>query len=200
MPDSPLAYESPQTALSGIGIGTIALQLVGVYCIAHALAILSMMAPWIGASSYSIFGAQVLATLIATAVYAGIAVLLIRFASRISIWLFRDHSGGIMAGPVTAPVGQYLQAIAFSVAGVLTIVGAAPRLASLIWMALSDMGSQFDGYPVMVEPIAQILLGVALFLQSKGLSLLWHKIRTGGVIGTQPAQAHEPVHSESEQA
>src|SRR5688572_32137577 len=96
-------------------------------------------------------------------------VLLIRFAPRISVWLFRDNAAGVMSGPVTAGTGQYVQGIAFSTAGVLAMVSALPNLVTLTWYALMDMGQQFPGYAVMVEPAMKFLLGLALFLQSKGL-------------------------------
>lgn len=200
-----LSYESPQTTWSGVGIGTIALQLVGVYSITHAVGILALLAPWAGASDIRFLSAQMLGSLLAAMIYGVIAVLLIRLAPRISAWLFRDHGGGIMSGPITAPAGQYLQAIAFSVAGVVTMIGALPRLASFIWLGVSDMGSQLGEYSVMmIEPIAQCALGLVLFLQSKGLALFWHKIRTGGVIGPQPESEPEPasdaVHSDSDRA
>jgi hypothetical protein len=39
---------------------------------------------------------------------------------------------------------------------------------------------------MLVEPIMRFLGGVALFLQSKGLSQLWHKMRAGGVAESPP--------------
>jgi hypothetical protein len=194
-----LSYESQPTTLSGIGLGTIALQIVGVYCIALALPILSSVVMFLstsGAVTGARAGWQVLLNFVMPSVFIVFGVLLIRVAPRLSAWLFGDSVGGVMAGPITAPVGQYLQAIAFSVAGVLTMVGATPRLVSLIWLALMGMGSRLGGYSDMIEPVVQFLLGLALFLQSKGLSLMWHKIRTGGVI--DPAAAS--VHSDSDKA
>ncbi|MEA2708082.1 MAG: hypothetical protein QOF78_683 [Phycisphaerales bacterium] len=187
-----LSYESSPATLNGVGIGTIALQLVGVYCMVFGLPMLSMLAAYIGTSGVmSTRGGgwwQILFSFAAPGVYIVMGVLLIRFAGRLSRWLFRGDVARMMAGAVTAPAGQYLQAVAFSVAGVMTMINAAPRLVSLLWMFLMDMGSRFEGYVIVVEPIAQFLLGLALFLQSKGLSLLWHKIRAGGVL--QPASVH----------
>src|SRR5215207_43083 len=98
-----LSYESQQTSLDGVGIGTIALQIVGVYCITQALPILSMLATFLlGASGGGFRGAgtgwQILFSFMMPGVYIVMGVLLIRFGPRISVWLFRDSVGGIMAG------------------------------------------------------------------------------------------------------
>ena len=195
-----LAYESPQTTFTGVGIGTIALQIVGVYCIALGLPMITIVASAIGIAGQPSPVRQMLFAWVPLALYGVMGVLLIRFAPRLSAWLFRDSGGGIMSGPISTASGQYLQAMAFAVVGVVLMANAAPRLVSLIWMALMDMGRAFGayGYMQMIEPVAQSLIGLALFLQSRGLSLLWHKVRTGGVIGPQPAE--QPVHSESEKA
>jgi hypothetical protein len=39
-------------------------------------------------------------------------------------------------------------------------------------------------WPGLWGTILQLVLGIALFLGSRGLSIFWHKLRTGGV---QPA-------------
>ena len=194
-----LSYESPQTPLNGIGIGTIALQLVGVYCITQALPILSMLATYLGASG-GMRGAgaawQILLSFMMPGIYIVMGVLLIRFGPRLSAWLFRDAVGGVMAGPITAPAGRYLQAVAFSVAGVLAMVNAAPQLVSLIWLALSDMGARMGGFSEMVQPVAQFAVGLVLFLQSEGLSRVWHRIRAGGAI----ADPQAPIHRDPDKA
>jgi hypothetical protein len=157
-----------------------------------------MLATYFGLSGGPFSGSQVLFALVAPAIYIGMGVLLIRFAPRLSVWLFgRSAVAGVMGGPVTTSAGQYLQAIAFSVVGVLLVVQAAPGLVSLVWMAMTDMGRPFgsNAYAAMVQPVVQILLGVALFLQSRGLALLWHKIRNGGIA---PAATSVPTRIPSE--
>jgi predicted outer membrane lipoprotein len=196
-----LSYETPPTSISGFGIGTIALQLVGVYYFVHALPAVAMIAGWLGFTRMPFYGAEAIASFIPVALYVIIGVLLIRFAPRVSTWLFRDNAAGVMAGPISPGTGQYIQAIAFSVAGVLLMAAAAPAIITLIWYALMDMGQQFPGMGMMVEPAMKFLLGLALFLQSKGLAQLWHKIRAGGIMAEPPSSPPpppEPVTSESE--
>jgi hypothetical protein len=96
-----------------------------------------------------------------------------------------------MAGPITSATGQYLQAIAFAVTGVAVMISAAPHILWLMTTAFMNMGSAFAGAERFIEPVAQFLFGLALFLQSKGLSLLWHKIRAGGVM--QPGATRDEV-------
>jgi hypothetical protein len=186
-----LSYESPQTPLSGIGIGTIALQIVGLYCIVLAVPMVTMLASFAGMSGGGVRGTlQLVFSVVPFAVYIVLGVLLIRFAPRLSTWLFRGVVGGVMTGPITAPAGKYLQAIAFSVVGVMTMIDAAPRIVSLIYFASMGFGGRDEGYSMLVEPIMQFLVGLALFLQSRGLSMLWHKIRTGGVVPSASASVH----------
>jgi len=192
-----LSYETPPTTITGLGLGTIALQLVGVYCFIHALPVLAMLATWAGATGPS--PGNLLGAILPLVVYIALGVLLIRFAPRISIWLFRDNVAGVMAGPVTPGTGQYTQAIAFSVAGVVLVVTTLPNIVSLIWYAFADMGAGFPASHMLVEPVMRFLAGLALFLQSKGLSQLWHTIRAGGVAETSPPPPQsERVSSESE--
>jgi hypothetical protein len=197
-PQQTLSYESPPMTRDGIGIGTIALQLVGVYCFVLGLPMLAMMATWAGVTGQAYV--SLLGAFIPLAAYVVMGVLLIRFAPRISLWLFRDNVARVMAGSVTAGSGAYIQAIAFSVVGVLLMANAAPTIISLIWTALMDRGLRFEGYGLFVEPVMRFLLGLALFLQSKGLALLWHKIRTGGVIAPAPASVSAPIPSDSDNA
>ena len=196
-PQQTLSYESPRTTFTGVGIGTIALQLVGVYCMTLGLPMLTVLATFFGMSGRQYSAWQALFSFVPLGMYIVMGVLLIRFAAPLSMWLFRDTGAGIMSGAITTESGQYLQAVAFSVVGVVLMINAAPRLVSLIWLALMDMGRAMGGggYGQLVEPMAQFLLGLGLFLQSKGLSLLWHRIRTGGVIAPTG-----PIHTDADKA
>jgi hypothetical protein len=195
--------EAPQTTISGVGIGTIALQLVGVYCFVLAMPMVGLLASIIGMSGGGIGrSSQYLFSLIMPAIYIATGILLIRFGARLSVWLFRSSVGGIMSGPITTPAGQYLQAIAFSVAGVLTMIDALPPLASLLYLVLmgAGIGGAMEGYNSIVQHAAQFLVGLALFLQARGLSRLWHKIRAGGVVTAPPQGDAAPVHSDPDKA
>jgi hypothetical protein len=183
-----LSYESPPTTLNGIGLGTIVLQIVGVYCITLALPIFTVVAGFLGSTAVrGSTGWQIIFSFMMPGLYFAAGLLLIRFAPRLSVWLFRDTAGGVMVGPVTTEAGRNLQAIAFSVIGVMTMIEAAPQLVSRIWLASMNVGAPVSAYGQLVEPIAQFLFGLALFLQAKGLSILWHKLRAGGVM--QPGGA-----------
>lgn len=72
-----------------------------------------------------------------------------------------------------------LQAAAFSVVGLLLLAeGLADFLARLAWRSLS-----LDGTPSIEQfalPLAQIAVGLAVFLGARGLVRIWQSLRTAG--------------------
>ena len=179
-PDT-LSYESHSTPLSGLALGTIALQLVGVYCFVQALPVVPLLALFFGTGG-TLTSWDMLIPLIPPAIYILLGLGFIRLAPQISAWLFRNMAG-VMSGPVSAETGRYLQAIAFSVVGVFVMIDATPKLVRLLGLGLIDMGSGFRPRAEMLEPVAQFVLGLVLFLQARGLALLWHRLRAGAAEG-----------------
>src|SRR5690349_7947190 len=104
-----LSYESPPTTLSGVGLGTSALQIVGVYCITRALPIFTVLAGFLGSSAIrGGTGWQIIFSFMMPGLYFAVGAFLIRLAPRLSVWLFRDTAGGVMVGPVTTAAGRNL--------------------------------------------------------------------------------------------
>src|SRR5688500_6410262 len=100
-PQPPLAYESTQTQLSGIALGTIGLQLVGVYCFALALPAVTMVASFMGGAGAAggmrgVSLPMLLLSFVPHGSYIVMGVLLIRFAPPLSTWLFRGSVAGVM--------------------------------------------------------------------------------------------------------
>jgi len=78
-----------------------------------------------------------------------------------------------------------VQAVAFSVAGVVVFISALPKLASLIARLVelrlpefSDAAERLwqDIWPTTAALVCQILLGLGLFLQAKGLVAVWERL------------------------
>jgi hypothetical protein len=98
------------------------------------------------------------------------------------------------AGSATlSPAGVEAQAIAFSVVGILLVGQALAGLGLAVAHMLrgaaadaSDVGMRWeDAIPGLVGAAAKAGFGVVLFLRAPGLALLWHRIRTGGVLRPQ---------------
>jgi hypothetical protein len=79
-------------------------------------------------------------------------------------------------GEPAGMAGADLQSLAFSAIGLWLIVAALPDLISLMYLA-----AQEDIPPggALVEPLVKLLAGLVLFLQGRGLSALWHRLRAG---------------------
>jgi hypothetical protein len=186
-----LSYETTETKLSGVGIGTIALQVVGVWFIAMALATLPLMLTYIRVTP-AFTGGQLLLIAAEALVNCAMGCGLIWLAPWISFRLFRDNHAGLMVGPVTSSFGQSIQAIAFSVLGLYLIAAALPQLVvdGLFWFRTP--GSTLSPMD-LTRPFVAFFIGLVLFLQSKALSRLWHRLRDG------PAPITN-IHSDSDQA
>jgi len=171
----PLAYESqPSLSSDAISIGSIALKLVGLYCIVLALPVISYLGLFFQGrfSGFNDIGMVVL-SLTPYLLYVAAGVALMRWGDRLAHRLF---ARGPIVSPLQRPPGEYIQAVAFSVAGLVTILHSLPRLAYSIYQTrLLDL--RREGIFVSLGELA---LGLIVFLRAKGLSLLWHKIRTAG--------------------
>lgn len=190
-----ISYESPTANLNGVGIGTMALQLVGIVFIILAVTAFGAMVPYLtspglmGGLQWVLFCTQV-------AVYAVVGYAIIRLAPRLSIWLFGNSANGLMARPVTSSLGQSIQAIAFSVIGVWLMAGALPDVAARVAFQFQSTNGSMRYYfssNNLAYPIARLVVGLALFLGSKALSRFWHRLR-------DPAPPLASIHSGDDRA
>ena len=174
-PQQPLGYESAQGSVA-ISIGSIAVKLLGVYCIVLALPVVSYAARIFQQVGTRGPGMGWIVLLYSPyLIYAGAGAVLIRAGDWIAARLF---GGGSMLTPLRGPAGEYWQAMAFSIAGVMTLLHALPSAAmNLYYLAQSARNPRGDD---LVLVLAEIITGLVLFLGSKGLARFWHKLRTAG--------------------
>jgi hypothetical protein len=88
----------------------------------------------------------------------------------------------------TAPINTTeAQAIAFSVVGVYLACNALPDVGRNLFFLYQNarLTGNTSAIPetirLLIGDILMVALGAFLFLRSRGLALLWHRIRTGGV-------------------
>jgi hypothetical protein len=171
-PQHPLAYESPGTRWTGVSIGTIALQLLGIYCFVLALPLVSYFVVLFTSWQYR---TEWMIGLGPFAAYIAAGIVLIRYADRLSGLIFR---GGAMVGPIDPAAARELQAVAFSVVGVVVMIHAAPEVIGIVgrWFIAHARGwGELDDR--IWESVIKLAAGLALFLHARGLALLWQKIR-----------------------
>lgn len=75
----------------------------------------------------------------------------------------------------------HIQALAFSIIGVLLLAFAIPRMAGLaidLSRTPQSVWSYVQSHPfLVVDPLFRLLLGVVLFFQASGLAALWHRLQ-----------------------
>jgi hypothetical protein len=189
---TPLAYETLQSGSTRYAITVVALQLLGLYALLQALSFIALLGGWIGGSRNAMgeLNGQFIMAMLPLVLYLAIGVMLIRLAPSFARWLVRVAPGESTADTMKLPAAQELQAIAFSVAGIIIVADYLPSLLTAIIVSIPSMGDGIDKW-IFVRPILNLAVGVALFLQSKGLAALWHKLRTGGIT-TRVDEAQPP--------
>jgi hypothetical protein len=120
-------------------------------------------------------------SLVFLALYEGFAAFLLVLAPRIGRWL-------LPRSPVQshdfAGVGWHLelQAVAFSVVGLVLIVSSAPTLIVILWSTIDRTMSIYrntggDLIGSLLHPGTEFILGLLLFFGAKRLSLYWRGTR-----------------------
>jgi hypothetical protein len=121
---------------------------------------------------------------IAIALGAAMAILLWVYAGRLAGWMLADSSGvGASAGPATASI----QSIALSLIGIIIAVNALPAAALYVVGVLVFKEDAVPG----IGALFQMVLGAGLFLGANGLSHLWYRARTAGLL--PPDESNRPT-------
>ncbi|MBN1509441.1 MAG: hypothetical protein JW955_21520 [Sedimentisphaerales bacterium] len=102
-------------------------------------------------------------------------------------------------GMSSAVTGRDVQAIGFSIVAVLVFFRAIPQISQAIWTFYYAASHRLTGsaadqvvqgvWRYAVPGVIQLVLGVVLFLQARGLADLWHRIHAGGHAGVEGADA-----------
>jgi hypothetical protein len=178
-----LSYES-LGASNAVTLGGIAVKLLGVYCIVLALPFLSLLANLLNQGSRMTASWFVIGTS-PYVIYTALGIALMRAGDWVAMRVF---ARGPILTPMRGPEGEYWQAMAFSIVGVLAVLHALPSLFSLGYYAIQFPTRSLLRGDVFV-PAMQAVLGIILFLGGKGLARFWHRVRTAG---TPQESAQQP--------
>lgn len=120
------------------------------------------------------------------ALLAGTGIILLTNSRSLAYLLVKDDSDAKLATTLRA---EEVQAIGFSIVGVLVFLLAVPRLAQFIgyaWFIASLRTSQASVVPFVATMwqnglsfVVQCSLAIVLFFRARGLANLWHRIQAG---------------------
>jgi hypothetical protein len=206
LPDRPptaaLPYAQPDTSrpqqagdargLTRRDVAALALKLVGIYALLHGMyLVIYLPGLLMNYRAYRTASIGMEALLLGIGPYAlslGIGVLLLLFADRLAPRLLPDPRAEQAEAQGQPPAlvrtsGPELQAIAFSVVGVLLVVWSAKSLALAAWAlyAQGETGSatfEQNGWgQYATQFLVECGLGVWLFFGSRQLAAFWQRLR-----------------------
>ena len=157
-------------------LATLAVKLLGVYCLILVVGAAPGMGYWLGMEL------ETLAPLL-----LGIASLLL--FTFLGVWLIwkSDSFVRLVVPTAEAPTSERggaseLQGVLFSVIGVVLVVHALPRiiLTIFVYSRVEEWEKGTSGleraWPQLAAVALEIVLGVALFVGSRGLARMWRRI------------------------
>lgn len=169
------AGESVRAVPSRLDVAVIALRLIGIYILVQAALLAAMLIPGVvGVFSLSTVLEELVFPLVLIAGVAGVGVCLLVFSEWIGRRILPRDGGGPAEG---ASDSLTWQAIAFAVLGVYLVAESMPGIVANTVYGFNEsgiMGAQ------RLSDLVQIVVGVVLFFQARGLAGLWHKLRTAG--------------------
>jgi hypothetical protein len=177
--------------MNNIQIASLAFKLAGIFSISQAIPLLRQISEVIALKNSpffdSSFGQAFPGNYIFTGIIASISLLilfgfiLLFFSNTFSRKMFPQ--GSSPSTPETEITAKNIQAVAFSVVGVILIVIAIPKLVQ-IGANIQALANAGDGDPVRSISIGtwaysigltvQMFIGILLFLGARGLSTLWY--------------------------
>ena len=209
-PTAALQYAQPGTSqphqagdthgLTRRDVAALALRLVGVYALLQGMYLLTylpgLLMNYRAYRASSVAREMLLFGLGPYALSLGVGAFLLLFADRLAPRLLLGPAPGQPDGAPPALVrtsGPELQAIAFSVVGLLLVVWSAKSLAFVAWSIYASHrhndAFERDGWGrYALEFVAECGLGVWLFFGSKRLAAFWQRLR-----GTGPAARADTV-------
>lgn len=168
-------------------IASLAIKLIGVFLVITCLGYLPMFFLSLGGLfDGSGFWAQILLVLgsLASLVFG---IMVIVFSDKIAAWLIREDNVCVATG-VGAMTKDDVMLIAFTCIGLYIAVTAFPQLlyalSNFIRFPVFERQNFSGGFrsarslTALIAPIVKLCLGVWLFVGSRGVVRLWHKIRS----------------------
>jgi hypothetical protein len=177
VPTTPTAEEhSVGLGMTRGDVAALAIRIIGLYVAVQGLLYLSFV------FQYGFrFNPTAAVGLVLLAVYEGFAAFLVILAPRIGRWLLprspvQSHDFAGVSWPLE------LQAVAFSVVGLVLVVSSAPRVIVILWSTIDRTMSFYrntsgDLIGSLLQPGTEFILGLLLFFGAKRLSLYWRGIR-----------------------
>ncbi len=192
--------------MTGREVASLTLKLLGVYTIIQALIVLQSfgtvsLLPQVSRGSITIDAWSYVTMLAPFLMVLGVAVLLLTQSETLARMITKEeHTFGL---PGT-PAGRDIQAIAFSVAGVLVFLRGLPGIIQLL-MTLWYSGligsprtaSLPSGYFWQTlwrsgfSPVVECVLGALLFFRARGLANVWHRLQRARYVKIDDAQQPE---------
>jgi hypothetical protein len=171
---TPLTYAGRElNQIDRHDLATVALRLVAIYLLVQGLELVPMLAMFLYTGmSFPAPGSFYL--IISGGIYIGGGVLLMVFA---------PLGGRLLLPPgksiESRPTGSDLQAVAFSVVGVVLAARAVGGI-TIVYVGGQGAWQIYgkEGWLAYLGPMVQLALGIALFLGARSLSAFWHKLRS----------------------
>jgi hypothetical protein len=184
VPIAALPVESSNASgLTGYDLAVLTLRLAAIYFVFEGLpSIIIIVISLFYGPPTEYQRTQELVTIALPGCYAGLAIFLWLASKPIARKIVTPSKR--YQPPATLQAHQ-LQAVAFSVVGVLLMAWGFPLL-------IANMVTRRSGDPSVLESswfiheAVEILLGVVLFFQAKGLAIYWHRLRAHPTVTDQP--------------
>lgn len=165
-------------------VASLALKLTSVYLFLNLLLILLSQIPFIAFFLRSnaptgLFDFRTPIAVISFCAMAGAFALLCVYlmvrSDRLAEMMVDDEHDLVLAPRVN---GRDIQAIAFSILGATLLAGAIRQMPNTITSFMSANHSPSQQITEICSLMIQLLLGLALFFQGKGLARFWHNLRS----------------------
>lgn len=168
-------------------ITSLVLKLMGIYIIASyigyiPMAILTQLRIVYLQEPISLTN-MIFASVIAlsTLLYLVCCILLIIYSNRVAGWIIYEDNAVELPESISK---DDVMAIAFCCIGLLIMTHAIPKLLSMIHVVFLERTSEYSVASMfwrsicrIIPPLIEFILGLLLFIRTKGLVKLWHKIR-----------------------
>jgi hypothetical protein len=179
-------------------LASFAVKLLGIYTIIESLPLLQVLGGLAsspsGRADVSMYREMFIGQLIPFVLRVLVGVLLFVYSRELAPRLMDEDKPLNVSSALTA---RDVQAVGFSIVGVLIFLRALPDLSQAVWSwlyTISQSSMQSWRGPVAhitwprgVSAAIQLVLAIVLFLQARGLANFWHRIQIGRYVRVEDA-------------